>query len=97
MTDPAACAATSRPTAVEPVKETMAMSGCVTSACPATGPLPVTMLMTPSGMPASWAAFANIIEVSGVSSDGIALVTGESCKRPAHHNKGAKPERGPEC
>jgi len=56
---------------VEPVKETMAMSGCVTSACPATGPVPVTMLTTPSGMPASWAASADITEVSGVSSDGF--------------------------
>lgn len=59
---------------MEPVKETMAMSGCVISACPATGPVPVTMLMTPSGMPASWAASANITEVSGVSSDGLSTM-----------------------
>ncbi len=60
-----ASSATRRPTAVEPVKEAMATSGCETRCSPASRPAPVTMLTTPSGMPASVAAWANISEVSG--------------------------------
>ena len=43
-------------------------------ASPATGPVPVTTLTTPSGMPASVAASANISEVSGVSSAGLSTI-----------------------
>ena len=43
----------SLPTSVEPVKATLSTSGCLASAAPAVSPKPVTMLTTPSGMPAS--------------------------------------------
>ena len=45
----AASAATRSPVGVEPVKATLRTSGCVTSASPVTGPVPVTTLNTPSG------------------------------------------------
>lgn len=66
-----AISATRLPTAVEPVKEVMATSGWPTRCSPASLPVPVTMLITPSGMPASVAACANSSEVSGVSSAGF--------------------------
>ena len=65
---------TFRPTPVEPVKLTMSTSGCATSASPATGPVPVRMLTTPSGTPASCAASANISAVSGVISAGFSTM-----------------------
>lgn len=66
-----AISATRLPTAVEPVKEVMTTSGWPTRCSPASLPAPVTMLITPSGIPASVAAWANISEVSGVSSAGL--------------------------
>ncbi len=39
------------PTAVEPVKQTLRTSGCVTNRSPTTAPLPGTTVKTPSGMP----------------------------------------------
>ena len=62
---------TLRPTSVEPVNETFAMSGCVVSAAP-TRPSPVSTLTTPSGTPASWIRRASRRSVSGVSSAGLA-------------------------
>ena len=41
------------PIAVEPVKETSGMSGCLTIASPALGPTPNTKLHTPGGRPAT--------------------------------------------
>ena len=41
------------PMAVEPVKETSGMSGCLTIAVPALGPTPNTKLHTPGGRPAT--------------------------------------------
>ncbi|CAM5664595.1 hypothetical protein SVIOM74S_09920 [Streptomyces violarus] len=46
--------ATCRPIAVEPVKAILSTPRWRSSASPATGPLPVTTLTTPSGTPASW-------------------------------------------
>ncbi len=66
-----ATSATRLPTAVEPVKEVMATSGWATRCSPASRPVPLTMLITPSGRPASMAAWANIREVSGVTSAGL--------------------------
>ena len=43
-------------------------------AAPATGPVPVTTLTTPCGMPASVAASANSRQVSGVSSAGLSTM-----------------------
>lgn len=69
-----AISATRLPTAVDPVKEVIATSGCPTRCSPASRPRPVTMLITPSGMPASVAASANSREVSGVSSAGFRTI-----------------------
>ena len=41
------------PTSVEPVNATLSMSGCSAIELPAPGPMPVMMLRTPSGTPAS--------------------------------------------
>ena len=68
---PDARAMTSRPTSVEPVKATLATSGCSTSRVPTTDPLPITTSSTPSGMPASSASSARRRAVSGVISAGL--------------------------
>ncbi|MNV90397.1 hypothetical protein D3C71_1847810 [compost metagenome] len=59
------------PTGVEPVKLTLAISGCSVSALPQPVPLPVTTLNTPGGMPASVANSAMRSRVSGVVSEGL--------------------------
>ncbi len=69
-----ATSATRCPTRVEPVKETMRTSGWPIRASPATGPMPVMTLNTPSGMPAAVASAASISEVSGVSSLGLSTI-----------------------
>ena len=53
------------PTAVEPVKLTMSMSGDSTSAWPETGDEPVTMLTTPGGKPTSSSSFTSSMTASG--------------------------------
>ena len=63
-----------RPTAVEPVKETIETSGWPTRCCPATAPVPVTTLTTPAGAPASVNASAKRSEVSGVISAGLRTI-----------------------
>ena len=68
---PAAPSAIERPTSVEPVKATLATSGCSTSRCPQVRPGPTTTLTTPSGMPASSAICSKRSAVSGVSSAGL--------------------------
>ena len=47
----AASSETRRPARVEPVNDTMSVSGCETIASPTTGPVPVTRLKTPAGRP----------------------------------------------
>ena len=49
----AALAATFLPALVEPVKDTMSMSGWLDMASPTIWPTPGTMLNTPAGTPAS--------------------------------------------
>ena len=56
------------------MNETMSTSGWDIRASPATRPVPVTTLTTPSGRPASVAASANISAVSGVSSAGLSTM-----------------------
>jgi hypothetical protein len=60
-----------RPTSVEPVKLILSTIGCVTSASPATEPLPGTTLSTPGGRPASSPSSAMRTAVSGVSIAGL--------------------------
>ncbi|MCY1275096.1 hypothetical protein D9M70_237290 [compost metagenome] len=59
------------PTAVEPVKDTLLISGCEARALPTVLPPPVMTLNTPAGMPASKASSARRRAVSGVSLAGL--------------------------
>ena len=68
----AASAMTRSPVGVEPVKATLRVSGCVISASPARGPVPVTTLRTPGGRPASVRISASRSVVNGVVSAGLA-------------------------
>ena len=60
----------SLPTAVEPVKATLSMSGSRTSAAPV-APSPGTIATTPGGSSASWMISASSSAVSGVVSAGL--------------------------
>ncbi|MCY1402587.1 hypothetical protein D3C76_815060 [compost metagenome] len=62
---------TLRPTAVEPVNETLLISGCEARPPPTVAPPPVTRLNTPAGTPASKASSARRRAVSGVSLAGL--------------------------
>ncbi|MNR24902.1 hypothetical protein D3C85_1420180 [compost metagenome] len=53
------------------MKVSLSMPGCVAMAAPTTLPRPVTMLITPSGMPASCTSSANRKADSDVSSAGL--------------------------
>ena len=68
---PAAALTMSLPTSVEPVNATLSTSGCSAKAAPAVSPKPVTMLTTPSGMPASAISSPRRSAVSGVCSAGF--------------------------
>jgi hypothetical protein len=58
------------PASAEPVKLTLSMPGCATSARPVSRP-PETMLMTPGGIPIAMLASAKWYASSGVSSAGL--------------------------
>ena len=59
------------PALTEPVTETMSILGEPAISLPITLPLPVTMLMTPAGRPVSATTFANSVQFSGVSCEGL--------------------------
>ncbi len=59
------------PVATDPVKLTLAQSGCAISCCAISPPAPFTTLITPSGKPASLASSATRSSVSGVYSLGL--------------------------
>src|ERR1051325_6250485 len=59
------------PTAEEPVNEIARTSGCSSSGAPASGPNPVTILMTPLGSPASIKARTRLNVERGVSCAGL--------------------------
>ena len=61
----AAFLATSVPARVEPVNETMSMSGCEASGAPTPGPSPMIMLNTPAGTPASCMTLVQRIALKG--------------------------------
>ena len=71
LTVAAATWETRRPAPVEPVKETMSVSGCATMGSPTTGPNPVTMLKTPGAKPASSMISARMKAESGATSLGF--------------------------
>ena len=66
----AAFLAISLPVETSPVTDTMATSGCATSAAPAVSPWPRTTLNTPGGKMSADSS-ARRMAVSGVSSDGL--------------------------
>ena len=70
MRVPAMDLAMARPTSVDPVKATLSMPGCSTSAWPV-APAPVTMLTTPGGRSACWHTSAKSNAVRGVVSAGL--------------------------
>ena len=63
------------PTAVEPVNPILSTRGSVTSASPATVPVPGMTLKTPLGRPASRATLASSSAVSGVYGEGLRTMT----------------------
>jgi hypothetical protein len=68
------CAMSSRPTSVEPVKESLRTMGLAVSSPPifaADSALPVTTLNTPAGKPARCASSASANALSGVCSAGF--------------------------
>jgi hypothetical protein len=67
----AAAFATSTPARVEPVKDTMSISGCREMASPTLGPSPSTMLKTPLGTPASPNTSRSFAVITGDCSAGI--------------------------
>ena len=71
LTDCAASSDTRLPARVEPVKLTMSVSGCETSASPTTVPGPVTRLNTPAGRPTASQISASTKALSGTTSLGL--------------------------
>ncbi len=71
LTVSAAALATCTPARVEPVNETMSMSGWREIASPTVGPSPSTRLNTPFGTPASASTSANRCALSGAISLGL--------------------------
>ena len=63
-----------RPVVVDPVKAILSTSGCLASAAPATGPSPVTTLMTPGGKPSSCNSSTTRRTLSEASSAGLMTV-----------------------
>ena len=74
LTVGAAFCATATPARVEPVKETMAISGCELRAEPTTGPSPFTRLKTPAGTPAWCRMSAKIMASNGAISLGLSTI-----------------------
>src|SRR5208282_899079 len=67
----AAVAPTILPTADDPVSEIARTTGCSVSGVPTSDPKPVTMLITPLGIPASVSAWTRLKVESGVSWAGL--------------------------
>ncbi|MCY1453443.1 hypothetical protein D9M71_704310 [compost metagenome] len=71
FTDSAARCITCTPTALLPVKETLATFGWDDSGAPTARPVPHTRLNTPAGRPLSWMMRASSSSGSGVTSEGL--------------------------
>src|SRR5665213_1420382 len=71
LTVGAAALATSIPARVEPVKETMSMSGWLEMAAPTAAPVPLIRLKTPAGTPAACMISAQMMAEKGASSEGL--------------------------
>src|SRR5271165_7069539 len=70
----AAADATATPARVDPVKETIATSGCVAIAEPTVGPSPFSKLKTPAGTPASCRICAKRYADTGAISLGFSTI-----------------------
>ena len=79
----AAFCATATPARVEPVNDTIATSGCVLIAVPATGPSPFTRLKTPAGTPAASRISAKIMASKGAISLGFNTIVQPAAKAGA--------------
>src|SRR5580692_9656037 len=74
------------PTAVDPVNATLSTPGWATSAAPVVSPLPVRMLTTPGGKPASVISSPSRNADSGVCSAGFSMqVQPEANAGPSFH------------
>ncbi len=62
-----------RPISVEPVNDTLRMSGCVTSASPMADPAPGSTCNTPGGRPAACASSPSFSAVNGESVAGFKM------------------------
>src|SRR6202162_2430020 len=74
LTVGAAAEATETPARVDPVKETIATSGCEAISEPTVGPSPLTKLKTQGGSPASWRICAKRYAESGAISLGLSTM-----------------------
>ncbi|MCY1549686.1 hypothetical protein D9M68_858670 [compost metagenome] len=74
LTVSAAALATAMPARVEPVNDTMSISGWLDMAAPTDGPSPLIRLNTPLGVPASSMISAKISALSGASSLGLRIM-----------------------
>src|ERR1700687_4435577 len=74
LTVSAAIFATRMPARVEPVNDTMSISGCDAIAAPTPGPSPFTTFSTPGGTPASCATSANSSALNGEYSLGLSTI-----------------------
>ena len=74
LTVGAAARATSIPARVEPVKETMSISGWLAIAAPTVGPSPLTRLNTPAGTPAACRTSAKTTPEKGATSLGLSTM-----------------------
>ena len=74
LTVGAAFLATSMPARVEPVNDTMSMSGWLDSAAPTPGPSPWTRLNTPAGTPAASMISVKICAEYGATSEGLSTI-----------------------
>ena len=74
MTEAAAFFATSVPARVEPVNDTMSISGWEESGAPTFGPSPLMRLNTPLGTPASCMTLAHRTALKGEYSEGLSTM-----------------------
>ncbi len=95
LMDCEASAPTFRPTSVEPVKATLATSGCSTIRSPTVRPGPLTTFSTPSGRPASSASRSRRSAVSGVSSAGFRTTVFPAASAGRHLPRGDREREVP--
>ena len=81
---------TTRPIRVEPVKDTLSISGCRLIASPTTGPSPLTMLSTPGGNTSCRISTSRMEEVGVVSAGLITMVLPAARAGPTFQENSSK-------